>query len=123
MGWLSVIFGMVRGIGALLLRLFSVLRASKWGQWFTFYLLTYMGGVLGRILLLLGVTLVVNEWLTPEITPLIAQHFLNLPPVWIQLVALTKLDKALTIIISAMAIAVADKVSVQRRRNAWQTPL
>lgn len=123
MGAIGLILGFLRGIGALLLKVFAGLRASKWGTWMMWSLFSFMGGLIGKIFTLLGVSLAVNEWVTPELTPLVSQHLLNLPTEWIQLMALTKIDQALTVIISAIGIATADRVYMTRRRNAWQQPL
>lgn len=123
MGTLGAILGWIRGIGLLVSRGFTWIKATTWGQWLFFYLLTFMGGIIGRMLSLLGVTLVVNRFLTPSLMPFIANNLLSLPTEWIQFLALTKIDQGITVIMSAMAIAVADKVSVRARRNSWQTPL
>lgn len=123
MGALGRILELIRAIGALIARGFTWIKATTWGQWLIFYLLQYMGGIIGKVLLLLGVTLVVNRWVTPELTPLIANHMLGLPPEWVDLLSLTKIDEAITIVISAIGIGTADRVMVMRRRNAWQQPL
>jgi hypothetical protein len=123
MGALGLILGWVRGIGLLVSRGYSWIKATTWGKWVFFYLLTYMGGIIGRMLTMVGVSLVINQFLTPSLTPFIAGNLLSLPTEWIQLLALTKIDQAITVVMSAMAIAMADKVQVRARRNAWQTPL
>lgn len=123
MGIFNVITKWLAAISGWFKILLANVKASKWGQWLWFTLFTWLGGILGRIFTLLGVTLVVNEFVTPELTPIVAGHLLGMPTHWVQLLALTKIDQALTILISAMGIAVADKISVQRRQNAWQQPL
>ncbi len=123
MGALGRMLELLRGIGALIARGFTWIKATTWGQWLIFYLLTFLGGIIGKIFLLLGVTLVVNRWVTPELTPMIANHLLGMPPEWIDLLALTKIDQAITIVLSAIGIAMADRVFVRRKRNAWQQPL
>ena len=120
LGRLVAFFGNFSG---LFLKLFRSLKAAKWSQWLWFYLFTYLGGIIGKVFTLVGVTLAVNEFATPQLTQLVASNLLNLPATWVQLLALTKIDQAITIMMSAMAIAVADRVYVARRRAAWQTPL
>lgn len=123
MGALGAILGWIRGIGLLVSRGFGWIKATTWGKWVFFYLLTFMGGIIGRIFSLIGLTLMVNSFVTPSLMPFIADNLLNLPTEWIQFLALTKVDQAITVIMSAMAIAMADKMSVTARRNKWQTPL
>lgn len=123
MGALGRILELVRGIGALIARGFTWIKATTWGQWLIFYLLSFLGGIIGKAFLLLGVTLVVNRFVTPELTPMIANHLLGLPPEWVDLLALTKVDQGITVVLSAIAIGTADRVMVMRKRNAWQQPL
>lgn len=110
-------------IGPLLGRLWTWLKSTTWGKRIVFVFFTYMGGLIGRIFTFLGITLAVNEFATPHFTNLVAGYFLALPPHWIQMIGLVKIDSALTVILSAIAIAMANKVSIRRRRDAWQTPL
>lgn len=120
----EIIWRSIHGIWSLLLKFFASLKATTWGQWIMFYLFTYLGGLIGKALGLIGVTLVVNEFVTPELTPLISTHLLGMPVEWQQLLALTKIDQAVTVIMSAIAIAVASRVYVARHpTNDWGEPL
>lgn len=113
----------VAGIGRGVAWLIGAFRASRLGKAIWFGLFFYMGGVVGRLLQLAGVTLVANEFVTPHLTDLVAGRLLGLPPEWVQFIGLTKADQAMTIVFSALVIRTVDQVQVRRRRDSWQTPL
>lgn len=119
----GAILAWIARIGPLLARMWAWFKSTKWGAWLVFTLFTYMGGIIGRIFTFMGITLAVNEFATPTLTQFVAGQLLSMPTVWVQLIALTKVDQALTIMLSAITIAVANKVSIRRRRDSWQTPL
>lgn len=120
---MGALIRLVMSMGGAFARFFAAMRATKWAQWLWFYLFTFLGGLVGKLFTLIGVTLAVNTFAMPAITNLIATRLLGLPAVWVQYLALTNIDKATTIILSALAISVADRVYVARRRASWQTPL
>lgn len=122
-GVMGQVAKLLRLIGGFFPKLSGLLSGSRLGQWLWFTFFSYMGGLLGRLFTLLGVTLVVNKFLTPELTPLVADKLLSMPTVWINLLALTKIDQALTVLLSAIVIATADKVMVRKSQLGWQTPL
>jgi hypothetical protein len=111
--------GIGRGIAALL----GAIRATRIGRAIWFGLFVYMGGVIGRMFQLAGVTLVANEFVTPHLTDLVAGRILGLPAEWVQFIGLTKVDQAITIVLSAVAIRTIDQVQIKRHRESWQTPL
>lgn len=111
--------GIARGVTGLL----RAIKATRMGRAIWFGLFIYMGGVIGRLLQLVGVTIVANEFATPHLTTLVAGHLLGLPSEWVQFIGLTKADQAMTIVFSALVIRTIDQVSVRRRRESWQTPL
>lgn len=123
MGALGRLVSFFANFGTSWAKLIAWLKSTKLGSFIWFSLFTWMGAIVGKILTLIGVTLAVNEFALPTLTELVAGHLLNMPTMWVQLLALTNIDKAITIIMSAFAIAVADRVYVARRRAAWQTPL
>lgn len=110
-------------IGSHLTRVLRTFRATTFGKWLWFHLFLYMGGLIGKMLWLLGVTLVANQFATPVFTGLIAGSLMGLPSEWVSFIGLTKLDQGITIILSAVAIRTVDQIRVQRRRDAWQQPL
>lgn len=118
--WVARFAGAItRGLGALL----KLFKGTRFGQWLWFYLFFYLSGLIGKILWLLGITLVANQFATPYFTSTIAGYLLGMPAEWVAFVGLVKLDQAITVILSAVAIRMLDQVKVQRRRDAWQTPL
>lgn len=123
MGIFSLILRGIRALFALLAKGFNGLKGTTFGGWLWFTLYTYLGGLIGKLLLLLGVSMVVNQWVTPNLVPYIANDLLAMDPNWVQFMALSKIDQGMTVILSAMGIAVADKISMQRRVGSWQTPL
>lgn len=114
---------LVAGIGRGLTWLITAFRATRLGKAIWFGLFFYMGGLIGRLFQLAGVTLVANEFVTPHLTNLVAGHILGLPTEWVQFIGLTKADQAMTIVFSALVIRTVDQVQVRRRRESWQTPL
>lgn len=120
---LGGVVGTLVTIGSGIASLVRGLKASKWGAWLMFSLFTFMGGLIGRLMQLLGITLVANTFATPVFRDLVVGKLLGLPPVWLGFIGLTKVDQAITIILSAVAIRVVDQVRVKRRRDEWQTPL
>lgn len=119
MGWFRLLTRLLRSVGGLLVKLFQSLKASRWSTWIIFAFLELLGSIIGRIFLLLGVSMTVNKFLTPSIMPYISTQLLGLPPKWINFIAMTQADKAITVVMSAMAIAVAGKISLRRRGNSW----
>lgn len=110
-------------LGPLIARLWVWLKALKWVRWLWWMLFVNMGGIIGLIMKWLGISFLVTEYAMPHLTPLVSEYLLNLPPDWAQFVALTKIDQAITVVLSAAAIKAADQIQVKRRRDAWQMPL
>lgn len=123
LGVLAQIARLVAAIGRALAAALRWFRGTKFGAWIWFHLFLYLGGLIGKILWLLGITLVANEFATPVFTSLIAGSLMGLPSEWVSFIGLTKLDQGITIVLSAVAIRMVDQVRVKRRRDAWQTPL
>lgn len=120
---LSFLLNWVRGIGRLLGYVFRAVRGSRLGKWFIFLLFTYAEGLIKKILGVLGIAFVVNKFLVPELRPWIVEKFLGLDPKWSAFVGLVKLDQAITVLLSAIAIAAASKMSVERRKDHINQPL
>lgn len=121
--WLARIGLQVASLGRGMRGLLGAFRATRMGKAIWFGLFLYAGGLIGRILQFIGVTLVANEFVTPHLTGLVAGYILGLPPEWVQFIGLTKADQAMTVVFSALVIRTVDQVQVRRRRESWQTPL
>lgn len=119
---LSILRWMGR-LGPLLLRIFRAVKASRWGKWLAFYLWVYGGGIVAKIIKFLGLSFVVNKFVTPSLTTWFAAKFVGLDPTWVTFLKMVRLDSALTVILSAIAIAAASKVSATKRSDALNQPL
>jgi|GEM_PF-6490319 len=123
MHYLLSIFSWVRRIGPLIRKIFSAVKGSRFGKWIVFYLFYYMGGLIEKFLKVLGISFVVNKFLTPHLTSWFAGHFVGLDSMWVSFIKMVQLDSAMTVILSAMAIAAVDQVSVKRRSDDLNSPL
>lgn len=123
MNYLLSIFNWIRRIGPLTRKIFAAVKGSRFGKWIIFYLFYYMGGLIEKFLKVLGISFVVNKFVTPEFTSWFAGKFVGLDPMWVSFIKIVQLDSAITVILSAMAIAAVDQVSVKRRSDDLNTPL
>lgn len=113
----------IPGIGGLLLRLTTWLTKSRWGLALSFFLVSSIWQVIQRILFFIGLSWVATNYASPQILPLITGPLTSLPPEWVQLLALTKVDQAITIIVSAVVTRAISSIRLQRNPNApgWTT--
>ncbi|WP_147675703.1 DUF2523 family protein [Xanthomonas massiliensis] len=123
MAWLLGIFSWIRRIGPLVLRIFRAVRGSRMGKWIIFYLMVYGGGIVAKIIKFLGLSFVVNKWVTPTLTNWFAGKFAGLDATWIVYIKMVKLDSAITVVLSAIAIAAASNVAAAKRSDALNQPL
>lgn len=123
MHFLLSIFTWVRRIGPMLRKIFQAVKGSRFGKWIIFYLFYYMGGLIEKLLKVIGISFVMNKFATPHFTAWFAGKFVGLDPMWVSFLQLVKLDSAITVILSAMAIAAVDNVSVKRRSDDLNSPL
>lgn len=117
------ILAWLRRIGPALNRIYSAVKGSRLGKWFIFYFFFYMGGLVEKLVKLIGISFVVNKWVTPNFTSWFAGQFVGLDPRWVAFISIVRLDSAITIILSAMVIASADAMSVRKRSNDLNQPL
>lgn len=120
---LSFILNWLRALGRLTGFIFRAVRGSRLGKWIIWTLFFYADGIVKKILGLLGISFVVNKWLVPELRPWIVEKFFGLDPVWSAYVGLLKLDQAITVLLSAIAIGMANKMAVERRKDHINQPL
>lgn len=123
MHYLLSIFTWVRRLGPMLRKIFQAVKGSRFGKWIIFYLFYYMGGLIEKLLKVIGISFVMNKFATPHFTAWFAGKFVGLDPMWVSFLQLVKLDSAITVILSAMAIAAVDNVSVKRRSDDLNSPL
>lgn len=77
-------------------------------------LLAAVGSFLAQALIALGIGLVSYNFVMPEIVALIQAQLSGVPPEVYAVLALTKFDVAITIILSAVAANLSMRVSVRR---------
>lgn len=123
MQYLLSLFRWVPRLGGMLRKIFQAVKGSRFGKWIIFYVFYYMGGLVEKFLKVLGISFVVNKYLTPQFTSWFAGKFVGLDPRWVSFLKLVQLDSAITVVLSAMAIAAADSVAVKRRSDDLNSPL
>ena len=113
----------IPGMATLLLRITTWLTKSRWGLALSFFLVSSLWGAITRVITWLGLSWVATEYAAPHVLPLITGPLTGLPPVWVQLLALTKVDQAITVIVSALVIKAVSSIKVQRNPQApgWTT--
>ena len=113
----------IPGIATLLLRLSTWLAQRKWGQWVMFYIVGSIGLMIQKIIGWVGVLMVSDEFLTPQILPFVTGPLLGMPEPFPQLLALTKIDSGITVILSAVVVQAASKIRIKRNPQApgWTT--
>ena len=108
-------------IGRLLVGIRGAVMATKLGKALAWGLFIYAGGIIARALRFLGITLVANEYLTPNIMPYITGPLLGLPATWQTWMVFLHMDRGLTIMISAIIASTANNISIRKRQdNIWQ---
>lgn len=113
----------IPGMSGLLLRLTTWLTRSRWGFALSFFLVSSIWQIIERLLFFIGLSWVATEYAAPEILPMISGPLMGLPPEWTQLMALTKVDQAITILVSAVVTRAISSIRLQRNPQApgWST--
>lgn len=123
MGSVFNLLSRIPGISRLMLWLSTWLGQRRWGQWLTFFLLGAAGQFIGKVLTWMGVYFVSSEFATPHMIPLVSGPLLGMPDPFPSLLGLTKIDKAATVILSAVAASMLSKIQIRRNPQApgWTT--
>jgi hypothetical protein len=82
---------------------------------------TALGGMAIKLLQFFGLTLGINTFLTPAILPYIVGPLTGLPPEWQAFLSLARVDRATTILVSAMAIATAQRIRLKPQNPSLWT--
>lgn len=110
MNWLANIARMLKDV----LRLLTGIGRGQWQTRFGGTIAAMFAGLIGsmvlKLLQFIGVTMVINHFAMPAIMPFITQRMLGLPPEWQAFLSMTRADHAVTILVSAMGISVAQKI-------------
>lgn len=96
----------------------SWLMRRKWGQWLIFYMAGAVGLMIEKIIFFLGVSFVAYTWATPALVEYVAGPMLGLPPQWQAFLAMTRIDDATTVILSALVYRVTTSFKVERNANS-----
>jgi len=123
MQYLLSLFRWVPRLAGMLRKIFQAVKGSRFGKWIIFYVFYYMGGLIEKAIKVLGISFVINKYLTPQFTSWFAAKFVGLDPRWVSFLKLVQLDSAITVILSAIVIASADSVAVKRRSDDLNSPL
>lgn len=123
---LGVILGILRlipGMARLLTFIGGWLVRRRWGQWVIFYLVTAAGAWIAKLISFAGILFVSNEFLAPQLIPFVSGPLLGMPDPFPQLLALTKIDKAATILLSAVAAKSIASIRIARNPSSpnWTT--
>lgn len=123
MGALFSLLARIPGIATLFLRLTTWLTQRKWGLWLTFFIMSAAGQFIGKLLTWAGVYFVSSEFATPHMIPLVSGPLLGMPSPFPELLGLTKIDQAATVIMSAIAAKLISKIQIRRNPQApgWTT--
>lgn len=89
-------------IGALVAFLLSALRQ-------------YLPGIIGRVLLMFGIALVTHEVAMPALKAMIQTYMSGLPTVMLAYAGALGIDKAVTIVLSAIIATRSQRVLLSRR--------
>lgn len=120
------IFGLLRAIPAIgrgVTAIITWLAQRKWGQWLMFYLAAGIGAWIQKIVTFAGVMFVSSEYAMPALLPYISGPLLGLPEAWQGFLGLTKVDQAISIILSAVVVRAASSIKIARNPNSpnWTT--
>ncbi|WP_408953707.1 DUF2523 family protein [Lysobacter sp. Hz 25] len=75
---------------------------------------TYLPGIIGRVLLMLGIGVAMKEVAFPALIQIIQTKVMTLPPLFVAYFGALKLDIAITLILSAMAAKATQKAMLAK---------
>lgn len=113
----------IPGISRLLLALTTWLTRRKWGLWLSFFLSSAAWAFVEKLIGFAGIMFVSNSLGVSELLPYVSGPLLGMPSPFPELLALTKIDKAATIILSAIVVKLVSSIKIQRKPGApgWST--
>lgn len=113
----------IPGISRLLLALTTWLTRRKWGLWLSFFLSSAAWAFVEKLIGFAGIMFVSNTLGVSELLPYVSGPLLGMPSPFPELLALTKIDKAATIILSAIVVKLVSSIKIQRKPGApgWST--
>jgi hypothetical protein len=88
---------------------------ASMARWLGLAAVAYAPSLVAKLLVVFGLTLAVNHYAGPAIHDHIAGLLANLSPNLAKLVGYCKVDKAITVVLSAAAIKIAANVALQAK--------
>lgn len=113
----------IPGIARLLLALTTWLTQRKWGLWLVFFLSSAAWAFIEKLIAFAGIMFVSNSIGVSQLLPYVSGPLLGMPSPFPELLALTKIDKAATIILSAIVVKLVSSIKIQRKPGSpgWTT--
>ena len=113
----------IPGIARLLLFLTTWLTRRKWGLWLTFFFASALWSFIEKLFVFAGVMFVSHTVGVSQLLPYVSGPLLGMPDPFPQLLALTKIDQAATIILSAIVAKLVGSIKIRRAPGApgWST--
>ncbi len=108
----------IPGIARLLLALTTWLTTRKWGLWLVFFLSSAAWAFIEKLIAFAGIMFVSNSLGVSQLLPYVSGPLLGMPSPFPELLALTKIDKAATIILSAVVVKLVSSIKIQRKPGA-----
>ncbi|HZX76822.1 DUF2523 family protein [Lysobacter sp.] len=100
-----------------LVRLLTGIGKGRWSSKFLGYLFGMasmtLGGMVVKLLQFFGLTLAINTIATPLVLPYMVGPITGLPAEWQSFLAMAHVDRAITILVSAMAISVSQRIRLK----------
>ena len=103
--------------------LWAWVTGTKFGKMLAWTMAGSVGLYIQKAATVIGFSLVAYEFGLPVLREYVMVPLLGVPPDWVAFLALTKIDHATTVVLSAIVVQMASKIKIQRDRQAWQTPL
>lgn len=111
---LATIPGLLRSLTSLR----TWLLGRKWGWWLVFYLSTWVGTLIQKCIYFLGISFVAFTFATPVIVDMVAGPMLGMPDHWQAFLSMTRIDDALTVMVSAIVYRMSTSFKVERNSSS-----
>lgn len=123
---MSQLFGLLLKMFPALVRVITSMRTwllgRKWGAWLIFYLAGAVGLFIKKVFEFLAISFVAYNWVTPTLVGYVSGPLLGMPPVWQSFMSMTRIDDAITVILSAVIYRMSTSFRVEKKASSpfWQ---
>lgn len=99
------------------------LMAGKWSRQLALVAIFATGSIIKKIVSFLGLSIVTAHVALPALKPYISGPLMSLGDPWYSYISLTGVDKAVTVVLSAMVVRAASSISLSDTKKAenWVT--